>query len=76
MKNVTIWILLAAAAAWPPGLPIYRATGSRRFPRRARAAVCPASSCAWTGTRITGTWNQLTVTGSTSGDHVNLALSA
>ena len=72
MKNVAIWVLLAAAslsrAADIQGDWIAEVSAKGADPQYARVKLHME------GTSIAGTWNQLTVTGSTSGDHVNLAL--
>ena len=75
MRNVTIWILLAAGccrAAWATDVPgdwIAEISAKGAEPQYARVKL------RLNGAEVTGTWNQLIVTGTASGDHLNLALS-
>jgi amidase len=72
MKIAPIWILFAAAgfgaAADIQGAWIAELSSKGAEPQFARVKLQAE------GTSITGTWNQLMVTGAASGDHVNLSL--
>jgi amidase len=72
MKNTMIWILFAAAALSPAadfqGNWIAEVSAKGIDPQYARVTLHLEA------TSITGTWNQLSVTGTASGDHLNLAL--
>ena len=72
MKNTPIWILFVAAsltsAADIQGDWIAEVSAKGADPQYARVKLHGE------GTSITGTWNQLTLTGTATGDHLNLSL--
>jgi len=73
MKNVVIWLVLAGARLIPAadiqGDWIAEVSPKGADPQYARVKLRVE------GTSISGTWNQLSVSGTASGDHLNLALS-